>query len=294
MNIRGYKLKRLAALSLTVIVIILLSSCVSLSGNTGLTGVWKYTEGEETRQYTFTSDGYYAFEYYFEGLLGYAEIGTYEYDENQIFTDYETIDYILEGTSLTINESGYDEVYKRSSRIAKNNTSAANLRGVWVDNYNLLGFSSKGIAIAMGAGQNVSRYSVEPGAIVLDGEYDPYLIINDKLYIQDDAFFLNANSCNVFSRKTKGGEEQTSGSLLVSAGPWDLVDVYDGARHYIYTFESNGTYEMISYYEGYSDNYQSEGTYRYSGNKILLSDDADLAYAIIDYIPFMFSFYWDD
>ena len=287
-------MKRFAAVSLTIIVIILLSSCASLSGDTGLTGVWKYTAGEETRQYAFTSDGFYAFEYYYDGLLGYAEIGTYEYDEEQIFTSFQTIDYYLEGTILTINESGYDEVYKRSSKIAKNNTSAANLRGVWVDNYNYLGFSSNGIAIAMGSAQNVSRYSVEPGSIVLDGEYDTYLIINDKLYIQDDAFFLNANSCNVFSRKAKGGEEQTSGSLLVSASPWDLVDVYDGARHYIYTFESNGTYEMISYYEGYSDTYQSGGTYRFSGNKILLSDDADLAYAIIDYIPFMFSYYWDD
>ena len=44
---------------------------------------------------------------------------------------------------------------------------------------------------------------------------------------------------------------------------------------------------MEYYYDDYSDRSTSSGTYSYSGNWIELSDDADLAYAIIDNVPFM-------
>ena len=47
---------------------------------------------------------------------------------------------------------------------------------------------------------------------------------------------------------------------------------------------------MEYYYEGYSDRSTSSGSYTYSGNSIELSDDADLAYAIIDNVPFMFTY----
>ena len=275
-----------------------LVSCATQADPTDIRGIWK-SEGEEVSYaFYFTPDGYYVRESRREDMETYYEIGTYrlemdETGEGVIVTDFYDYDFVREGTRLFFDFYGEERVFTRTSRSAKYNTSASALRGVWSDGINVTGFSSKGIVITMGMSLGLDDYYTEDGdtsVIVIGGYEYPYLIINNRLFIEDDNGFLGMYTCTAMDRLKSGGNEQTSRDILVNNNPWQLIDFGGGASHYDYTFRSDSHYSM-KYYSDYDPvGYSSSGTFKFhSGNIIELSDDGDLAYAIIDGIPFMFS-----
>ena len=105
----------------------------------------------------------------------------------------------------------------------------------------------------------------------------------------DDSGFAGTWNKISLNRETKTGEDQTSRDVLVNASPWHLTDVSSGTSHYIYSFSSGGGYTMEHYTDYDDSKSNSSGTFRYDNHHITLSDDSDLAYAIIDLKPFMFS-----
>ena len=276
------------------ILFVLLVSCATQTDPSDIRGVWKAEADGEQYVFSFTSDGYFALEHSWYGYEDYVEFGTYQVDldetgEGTIITDFSDYYCCRDGKYLVVDFYGAEVSLSRTAKIAKNNTSPANLKGVWSDGISVTGFSSRGLAITMGATLGMQDYSADESAVMIDDTECPYLIINNKLYIWDGSGFLGEWGSTVLERQTSGGNEQTSRDILVNYSPWHLTDTGEGLNHYIYTFASTGRYNMEYYYDDYSDRGTSSGTYSYSGNWIELSDDADLAYAIIDNVPFMFT-----
>ena len=292
---KGFDMRRIALIVFVSILSVVLASCVTQTDPNDIRGVWKAEADGEEYMFSFTSDGFYAFEHSWDGYRDYVDFGSYQVDfdetgEGTIITDSSDYYCFRDGKYLVIDYYGTEISLTRTSRTAKNNTSASNLKGVWSDGISVTGFSLRGVVLTMGATLGMQDYSADETNVMIDGSECPYLIINNRLYIYDDNGFLGAWTCTVLERKTSGGNEQTSRDILVNYSPWHLTDTGDGTSHYIYTFTSTGRYNMEYYYEGYSDRSTSSGSYTYSGNNIELSDDADLAYAIIDNVPFMFTY----
>ena len=291
-------MRRSVLLVLSLILLILLASCATQADPSDIRGIWKAKDGSEEYLFYFTSDGYYAQEFCWEGMCLYSEIGTYALDmdesgEGVIATESYDFYCVREGSKLTIDFYGVERVFTRTSKIAKNNTSASALKGVWSDGVNVTGFSSNGLAVTMGRSLGLQDYYVEITdypAVVIDGYSYPYLIINNRLFIQDDNGFLGMYTCAAMDRQSSAGTEQTSREILVNVTLWPLTDTSDGTAHFDYSFLSDGRYSM-KYYSDYDPvGYTSSGTFTYYyGNRIELSNDSDLAYAIIDGVPFMFS-----
>ena len=299
--------KHLRYLMITVVVVstLLAVSCATTGDAKSLTGVWDSEEDGFSCRMMFTADGYYAYEEYSEGDLTYLDFGRYEAeypDEEDVEDPYTYItlgnsymEYSWDGPHLVIDLWGNPTVFSRTSRSAKNNTRASELAGVWNYGGAFAGFTKGGFAISMGYGGDTGDYRILPAgedrelpAIEVDGEEMPFLIINNTMFIRDWGF-LDTWENTVLERVTKGGEDQTTREILVTANPWHLTDIDYGTNHYIYNFNQDGTYSM-QYYTDYDDSKSnSYGAFTYSNHHIELSDNADLAYAIIDLTPFMFT-----
>ena len=264
-------------------------SCATEADPTGLKGVWKASDDDYNYTFIFTADGYYASEVYYLEYLEYAEFGTFEADESYIYTDDYDYAFTWDGSNLVLEYYGTDLVFKRSSKTAKNNTSASKLCGVWSGQSGVAGFTKGGTFASMGFCTNIDDYSADNGVLTIGGTENDYLILNSKLYIRDEDYIFDSNYTVVFDRETSGGEDQTSRDILTLNNPWHLTDLGEGTNHYIYNFSSSGSYTMEYYYEYDTERTKSSGTYKYSGHTIELSDDGDLAYMIVDLRPFMFS-----
>lgn len=295
-------------ISLILMATLLLAvSCATTGDSRSLKGVWDSKDGDFSCRISFTADGYYAYEEFFEGSPTYLEFGRYEAvppgngqaeGEDGTFCitlGYSTMEYSWEGADLVIDLWGDPTVFSRTSKNAKNNSSGAELAGVWSFRGGLLGFTKGGFAISMVRGGDSGNYRIAAAdeerdlpAIVLDGEEMPFLIIGNRLFL-DDSGFAGEWERIALDRLKKGGEDQTSRDILVNANPWHLTDTDYGTSHYIYTFRTDGTYSML-YYTDYDDSRStSYGSFTYGNHRISLSDDADLSYAIIDLTPFMFT-----
>ena len=264
-------------------------SCATEADPTGLKGVWKASDDDYSYTFTFTTDGHYASEVYYLEYLEYAEFGTFEADESYIYTDDYDYPFIWDGSNLVIDYYGNELVFKRTSKTARNNTSAGKLCGVWRGQAGVAGFTKGGTFASMGFRTNIDDFHADNAVLNIGGTENDYLILNSKLYIRDEDDIFGSNYTVVFDRETSDGEDQTSRDILTLNNPWHLTDMGEGTNHYIYNFSSSGSYTMEYYYEYDTDRSKSSGTYRYSGHTIELSDDGDLAYMIVDLRPFMFS-----
>jgi hypothetical protein len=277
-------MKKIVHALLVLIIALLMVSCATEGEDpTGLRGVWKATDEDQSYKFIFTSDGHFAYECYYEGDLEEAEFGTFECDESFIRTFEYDHAYSWDGNKLVLDFFGTDLVFTRSSKSAKNNTSQSKLRGVWEGDYGVQAFTANGTLLDQTYYPQLSEYTADAKYLYADGEAYEYLILNNTYYVRDSL------GVHVFDRLTSEGKDQTSKDILVNYSPWDLVDLGEGLNHYIYTFTSGGKYTMEYYYEGDSERTKTSGTYKFSGHVIELSDDGELAYAIIDNKPFMFT-----
>jgi len=308
----GKNIKYLAVAA-ALIISLLAVSCATTADSRSLTGVWDSKENEFSCRMTFTADGYYAYEEYYEGTLTYLDFGKYEAEypeekpdgmEDEYYEEdpylYITLgnsymEYRWDGAHLVIDLWGNPTVFSRTSKSAKNNSTAADLAGVWTHDGAIAGFTKGGFAISMSYGGDTGNYKVlaadeerDVPEIVIDGDEMRFLIINNRLFL-DDSGFVGTWEKTILERSTKGGEDQTTRDILVRVSPWHLTDIDYGTSHYIYNFNADGSYSM-QYYTDYDDSRStSYGSFTYSDHRIELSDDADLAYAIIDNTPFMFT-----
>lgn len=292
-------MKKLPAFFAVAAVLILLVSCASMSSEPTLTGIWKYEGEEETYIVSFTEDGLCALEVYLK-IDGNKELediyfGRYTFDETEVETPWDDLEYSFDGSKLILGEN----VYKRTSRTAKNNTSPEKLKGLWehVTYESRIGITSDNYMIS-----NLSHYATQ-----LDfdedgqGSWFDYAIINDKLYVEDyDYDFNDYDYYSLFTRKSSAGKDTTSKAALVKGLSADggiailtTVGREDGERQ-IYTFKSNGKY-FIEYYSLVGNSWEkydtSNGTWEFDldDHMVYLSNDADLDYAIIDSYIFMFT-----
>ena len=284
---QGVKMRKILA-ALFLITALVLVSCATEANPWGLNGVWEAEDEYEKYIFSFTADGYYAYECYYDDILGYVSFGTYEADDAHIYTDDADYDYFWDGNNLILDFLD-NMVFVRKSRTARNNTSPAKLKGVWGSDFGLAGFSANGTFVTMGYYATLEDYTAEGDVFKIGEDEYPYLIINSKLYIEDDHDLFGGSYKLVFERKTSDGKDQTSKEILTLNNPWHLTDMSDGDDHYVYTFNSNGRYKLEYYNDYNTDEWTSEGKYSYSGHKIELSEDGNLAYVIIDLRPFMFS-----
>lgn len=273
--------------ALLLVTALVLVSCATEADPLGLNGIWEAQNEDEKYVFSFTADGHYAYECYYDDILAYASFGTYEADEANIYTDEADYEYTWDGKNLVMDY--LDEVFVRKSRTARNNTSPTKIKGVWASDYGLTGFSSSGTFVSMGVYTSLEDYSAEGEMLTIGGDEYPYLIINSKLYILDDYDLFGTSYTVVFERKTSDGKDQTSKDILTLNNPWHLTDMGDGDDHYIYNFNSNGKYKLEYYNDYNTDEWTSEGKYTYKNHNIELSEDGNLAYVIIDLRPFMFS-----
>ena len=282
---KGLAMRKLACMF--VVIAIVLTSCVTEADSLGLNGVWEAEDEYEKHIFTFTADGHFAYENYYDGYLDYADFGTYEADESYIYTDDMDYGYSWDGKNLVIDS--LDLAFTRKTKTARNNTTPSKIKGVWGYSGGLAGFTSGGTFVTMGTYATLEDYSAEGEVLTVGFDDYPYLIINSKMYIQDDYDLFGSNGKVVFERKTSEGKDQTSKEILTNNNPWHLTDMGDGDDHYVYSFTSGGKYKLEYYNDYNSDKWTSEGTYSYKNHEIELSDDGDLAYVIIDLRPFMFS-----
>ena len=133
-------------------------SCATEADSTGLKGIWKASDGEYNYAFTFTSDGFYASEVYYEEYLQYAEFGTFESDEFYIYTDLDDFPFSWDGSNLILDYYGSELVFKRTSKTARNNTSASKLCGVWSGQAGVAGFTKGGTFSSMGFRTNIDDY----------------------------------------------------------------------------------------------------------------------------------------
>jgi len=286
-------MKKLPALFVVATVLMLLVSCASMSSEPTLTGIWKMEDEENTYIVSFTDDGLAALEAYYKGD-GEKELidiyfGEYTFDETEVDTPWALLDYSFDGSKLILD----GDVYKRTSRTAKNNTSPEKIKGLWehVSYGQCIGISSDYYMIS-----NIAHSATE-----LDFDDFDYAIINDKLYVEDFGYdFNDYEYFSVFTRKSSTGKDTTSKAALVKGLSADggiailtTVGREDGERQK-YTFKSNGKYS-IEYYSLEGSSWEmydiSKGTWEFDLDEhmVYLSDDADLDYAIIDSYVFMFT-----
>ncbi len=283
-------MKKIVLLLASALVIMILASCATETDPTGVKGVWKTTEGDYSYQFIFTSDGAYSLESYYDDNLEYVEFGHFESDGMCICTDDgSSYGFVREGNELLLDLYGEPLSFRKVSGIARNNTSASRLHGVWEGLCGRVGFLSNGTFVTTGVSCILSEYEAGSDSISIDGSDCQYLILNSRLYFRDEGYMFGYNNNLVFERVSSTGEDQTSFSILVNNNPWHLIDVNDGDDHYIYSFNSNGSYTMQYYNDYNSDTSESSGTFSYEDHIVTLSDDADLAYVISDMYPFMFS-----
>lgn len=301
-------LNKVAVMSFILMVSLLFFvSCATSTDSRSLTGVWTSKSDDTSSRFSFTSDGFYAYEEFSEDGLTFLDFGRYEAQvpeedsENEeepilsITLDSYSTEYTWDGNNLVIDLWGNKTVFTRSSKIARNNSNRSNLLGVWSFDGGTIGFTTGGFAIAMTRGGDLGSYSVEAAdaenglpSILIDEQRIPFIIINSRLFMDDSGFAGTWNKISL-NRETKTGEDQTSRDVLVNASPWHLTDVSSGTSHYIYSFSSGGGYTMEHYTDYDDSKSNSSGTFKYDNHHITLSDDSDLAYAIIDLKPFMFS-----
>ena len=141
-------MRRIAFVVFVSILSVVLASCVTQTDPTDIRGVWKAEADGEEYMFSFTSDGFYAFEHSWDGYRDYVDFGSYqvEFDETgegTIITDSSDYYCFRDGKYLVIDFYGTEVSLTRTSRTAKNNTSASNLKGVWSD----------GISVTMPANQ---------------------------------------------------------------------------------------------------------------------------------------------
>ena len=285
----------------------LLVSCASVENLNPMTGIWQTTESfEDFRSehfYTFTDSGTYVYEEWdtFDGVreLAYLEMGSYTFTDNEIsmiedgFEDYTDMrHYAVNGKVLVLD----GQEYKLSSARAVDNTSADNLCGVWESDYGLIGFTNAGFTI-FNYGHNTDSYSVLGKDIIInsDGKSNLFRIINNKLYIGIYSFnYFGHFDGLVCARSTRGGKDTSNSSNLTKGmtqtNEWILVNVNNDNQLFIYAFKNNGSYTKTDWDNSVAkETGRSSGTWTLDGHNIRLSDDGDLAYAIIDGKPFMFS-----
>lgn len=277
-------MKKIVHALLIMIIALMFVSCATEGEDpTGLRGVWKATDEDQSYKFIFTSDGRFAYECYYGDSLEYADFGSFESDESYIYTsDY---DHAIswDGDNLILDFFGKDLVLSRSSKTARNNTSQSKLYGVWEGDNGMEGFAKNGTFVDVGPSPYLSTFTSDSEYIYIDGNGFDYLIVNSTYYLRD------LSGVHVYERVTSDGEDQTSREILTLNNPWHLVDTYEGLYHYIYNFNEGGRYTREYYYEGSDEKSKSSGTYKLSGHTIELSDDGDLAYVIIDLKPFMFT-----
>ena len=291
-------MKKIPLLFVAVAVLMLLASCASVSSEPTLTGVWKYEDEYEITIVSFTDDGLAALESYInvDGSRELMDVwfGPYSFDESEVDTPWALMDYSFDGSRLILNEN----VYKRSSRRAVNNTSPEKMKGLWehVDYGQMIGINNKYYMIS-----NLSHSATflefdEDGK----GTWFDYAIINDKLYVYDSSYDFNSYmSGSVFTRKSAAGNDTTGKAALVKGLSADggiavLTTIGSESDRQLYTFRANGTY-TIEFYSLDGNSWQkydtSKGTWEFDLNDhmVYLSDDANLDYAIIDSYIFMFT-----
>ena len=292
-------MKKLPVFVVIAAVLMLLASCASFSSEPTLTGIWKYETEDETYIASFTEDGLAVFECYFKedgaNVLYDLYFGSYTFDETEIEAPWADLEYTLEGSRLTLDGN----VYKRTSRTAKNNTSPEKIKGIWeeAEYGQAIGISSDYYLIS-NLSHSATRLEFDEDG---DGSWFDYAIVNDKLYVDDYDYDFNGSSYfTIFKRKTSAGKDTTSRAALLKGLSADggiavLTTVgRDDSERQIYTFKSNGKY-FIEYYslEGNSwEKYDtSNGTWEFDldDHMVYLSNDADLDYAIIDSYIFMFT-----
>ena len=74
-------MRKVLSAALLIVIAIFIVSCATETDPTGLKGVWKASDGDYSYVFTFTADGFYASESYFQDYLEYAEFGTFKSDE---------------------------------------------------------------------------------------------------------------------------------------------------------------------------------------------------------------------
>ena len=277
-------MKKIVSALLVLIIALLLVSCATEGEDpTGLRGVWKATDEAEDYYFLFTSDGHFAYECHYEDSLEYADFGHFESDENFIYTPDYDFAFSWDGDKLVLDFYGMDLVFTRSSKKAKNNTSQSKLHGVWHGENGMEGFATNGTFVDVGPYPYLSTYTADSEYITSDGYSAEYLIINDRYYLRDES------GVHVYKRLTSKGEDQSSKSMLTGNSPWHLVDMGEGLNNYIYSFTEGGNFTSEYYYEGSDERTKESGTYKLNGHVIELSNGEELAFAIIDLKPFMFT-----
>ena len=265
-------------------------SCVSVPSNDSVTGIWEYDDNSEKRVITLTSDGVYVYEEYSEDFLVYSQFGTYTDEENCLIIDSLFNEYSFDKNgNLVITLFDKTSTFRPVSRVVKNNTSTAKLKGVWKCDDGIVGIT-RSFVISMSFHGNSGNYVINDDKFIIEGDEYPFVIINNKLYLDDTMGFFGEGGIFVLSRKSNEGTDKTDANMLVDGSPWHLVTPGDDNYNYVYTFYSNGKYKLDYYNESGTDKGNSKGSYSFSGHTVSLSNDSDLAYAIIDVTPFMFTF----
>lgn len=270
--------------------------------NTSLIGTWTAKDGNETLTYKFTDMGIAVYEYYTDGVLFSAQIIPFSFDQSNIILDGDEMNYNISGKNMTIEMYSDDLVFRQTSKKVSVSNDISKLYGVWTEkNYDssiTMGIAKNGFSIFYGTTRGMSDWKADSSTITFTDYYrngeNSFWIVDDALYIEDNGYFGEYETLK-FTRKTSGGKDGTSSSILTSQ-TWDYIVNYDLEQTDLenlsgdsFTFSANGTFKDIPFHGNRKDP-QKSGTYSFANHVIELSDGRSLTFAYIDNIAIGYSF----
>lgn len=270
--------------------------------NVSLTGTWTAKSEDEKFVYKFTDTGIAIYEYYVEDTLSFVDVLPFSYNGESIELDGTSYDYHISGKDLSIDLYSDDVVFKQTSKKVKVTNDKNKIYGVWTQkNYYsslTLGISKNNFSIFFGTYRGMSDITADNESIsfVDYNESDcRYWIIDDCLYIEDYGYFGEYGILK-FTRKTSGGKDLTSLSVLTSR-EWDYIINQEDIDYLTpeeisgnsFTFAANGTFKDIPFH-GSKREAQVKGTYTFDNHVIELSDGRYLTFAFIDNVAIGYSF----
>lgn len=274
-------MKKVLTITTSILMLLALVSCASLSSEPTLVGHWTNKNVDETIEYYFTSDNLAVKEVHYEDADFY-EYGYYYEENGTIYGDLGAMDYVLEGKNLFLDGEAF-------TRVSKKAIQSKNIQGVWQNDFYTLGLATDGLIISQGAYLNNGEWSAMENELTADGYSSDFVIVNNNLYI-DDFDFIDEYDVVKFERVSSSGRNNTSLSILCSQ-PWyykNSSSMTDNGT--LYQFYTNGRFDAVKIDNGIAGN-QFNGTYKLNGCKIELGDGGVLYFAYIDNTVIGYSFY---
>lgn len=268
-------MKKTAIIFLIAATFFLLTSCVSTGSSEPLVGVWKTKINDDIVQtFYFTADGKYVKEVAYNGIKNVnCEFGNYTTTEFVLETDTEWFSYRLVAHDELMLDN---HKYRKVSSKAENNSGY--ITGVWANDYERLGFTRDGYAIAMGYYYNFADYKAENSVFTAKGRDSEYLIVNSNLYIRNFGFIGETEGVQKYTRLTSGGVDTSAESLLTTK---NIIFTNDGNSGSYLNCYRNGVVVVKDFLD-LKVIYSFKGLFNYKDHIITTSDGRHFAYACVD------------